>query len=41
MYMEGDTTKLRDNIYNLNTSDFEVQLDNTIKYYLKRYDNEK
>lgn len=41
MYMEGDTTKLRDNIYNLNTSDFDVQLDNTIKYYLKRYDNEK
>ena len=40
MYMEGDTTALRENIYNLNTSDFDEKLDLTINYYLKKYSNE-
>lgn len=39
MYMEGDTTALRANIYNLNTSDFDKKLDLTIDYYLKKYSN--
>lgn len=37
MYMEGDTSKLRNNIYNLNTSTFEEKLEETIQYYLKKY----
>lgn len=37
MYMEGDTTKLRENIYDLNTSSFEEKLDETILFYLKKY----
>lgn len=41
MYMEGDTTALRKNIYNLNTSDFEEKLDLTIEYYLNKYRNGK
>ena len=39
MYMEGDTTALRTNIYNLNTSDFDEKLDITIDYYLRKYSN--
>lgn len=39
MYMEGDTTALRANIYDLKTSDFEQKLDLTIEYYLKKYSN--
>lgn len=39
MYMEGDTTALRTNIYNLNTSDFEKKLNLTIDYYLNKYSN--
>ena len=39
MYMEGDTTALRSNIYNLNTSDFDKKLEITIDYYLKKYCN--
>lgn len=39
MYMEGDTTALRSNIYNLNTSDFDKKLEITIDYYLKKYSN--
>ena len=39
MYMEGDTTALRSNIYNLNTSDFDKKLELTIDYYLKKYSN--
>ena len=39
MYMEGDTTALRSNIYNLNTSDFDGKLVLTIDYYLKKYSN--
>lgn len=38
MYMEGDTSKLRENIYDLKTSDFEEKLDETIMYYLKKYE---
>lgn len=41
MYMEGDTTALRANIYDLKTSDFEDKLDMTIAYYLKRDGNGK
>lgn len=37
MYMEGDTSALRKNIYNLNTSDFEKRLEETIEYYLNKY----
>lgn len=37
MYMEGDTSKLRENIYDLNTSNFEEKLEETIQYYLKKY----
>ena len=39
MYMEGDTTALRKNIYDLNTFDFDEKLDLTIKYYLNKYSN--
>lgn len=35
MYMEGDTEKLRKNLYELKTDDFEKRLDETINYYLK------
>ena len=41
MYMEGDTTALRTNIFNLDTSDFNNKLDMTIEYYLKKFSNEK
>ena len=41
MYMEGDTTALRANIYVLKTSDFEDKLDMTIEHYLKKYGNGK
>lgn len=37
MYMEGDTSKLRKNIYDLKTSDFENRLNETINYFLKKY----
>ena len=37
MYMEGDTSALRQNIYNLNTSDFEKRLEETIEYYQNKY----
>ncbi len=36
MYMEGDTTALRKNIYDLNTSDFDQRLEETIDYYLNK-----
>lgn len=39
MYMEGDTTALRANIYNLNTSNFEQRLEETIEFYIKKYSN--
>lgn len=39
MYMEGDTTALRTNIYELNTSDFDDKLDITINYYLNKFSN--
>lgn len=41
MYMEGDTTALRKNIYNLNTSDFDDKLSKTIEYYINIYKNGK
>ena len=37
MYMEGDTSKLRENLYELKTDDFKNRLDETIAYYLKLY----
>lgn len=37
MHMEGDTTALRTNIYNIDTSDFDAKLDMTIEFYLKQY----
>lgn len=40
MYMEGDTTALQQNIYTLNTSDFDARLDETIEYYINQYKNE-
>lgn len=40
MYMEGDTTKLRTKIYNLNTNDFEDRLHDTIEYYIRKIKNE-
>lgn len=39
MYMEGDTTALRANIYNLNTANFEQRLEETIEFYIKKYTN--
>lgn len=39
MYMEGDTTALKQNIYNLNTSDFDIRIEETIEYYIKRYND--
>lgn len=41
MYMEGDTTALKQNIYKLNTADFDIRLEETIDYYIKRYKNGK
>lgn len=41
MYMEGDTTALRKNIYNLNTSNFDERLYETIEFYLKKYNDGK
>lgn len=37
MYMEGDTSLLRKNIYNLRTEDFERRLNETIDYYVNQY----
>ena len=37
MYMEGDTSKLRKNLYELKTDDFNQRLDETIAYYLNLY----
>lgn len=37
MYMEGDTTKLRENLYKLNTSDYDKHLRETINYYINKY----
>lgn len=37
MYMEGDTTKIRKNLYNLKTDDFDQRLNETIEYYLNLY----
>ncbi|MDD3944486.1 MAG: NAD(P)-dependent oxidoreductase [Bacteroidales bacterium] len=37
MYMEGDTSKLKKNLYKLNTSDFDQRLDETIEYYKNLY----
>lgn len=39
MYMEGDTQALKENIYQLNTSDFDERLEETIYYYITRYSN--
>lgn len=41
MHMEGDTSTLRSNIYNLNTGNFEQKLVETIDYYVKMYGNGK
>ena len=35
MHMEGNTEKLRKNLYDLKTDDFEKRLDETIDYYLR------
>lgn len=40
MNMEGDTTALRENIYQLNTSDFNEKLAMTIEFYVKKYSHE-
>ena len=37
MYMEGDTTALRNNICSLNTADFRERLKETIDYYIEKY----
>lgn len=37
MYMVGDTKRLADNMYKIDTSDFERHLEETIDYYLKYY----
>lgn len=37
MYMEGDISKLRKNLYELKTDDFNNRLEETIAYYLKLY----
>lgn len=37
MYMEGATKSLQENIYSLNTSDFNLRLEQTINYYLNKY----
>lgn len=41
MYMEGDTTKLKKNLYDLKTDDFDQRLNETIEYYLNLYGYEK
>lgn len=40
MHMEGDTTKLKMNLYNIRTSDFSNKLEQTIIYYKNKYQNE-
>ena len=37
MYMEGDTSRLKNNLYQLQTDDFEERLNDTINYYLEKY----
>ena len=39
MYMEGDISALRRNIYDLNTSDFDERLEETIDFYLKKFNS--
>lgn len=39
MYMCGDTRKLKDNLYIINTSTFEERLNETIDYYVQLYRN--
>ena len=38
MYMEGDTSRLRKNLYQLKTDDFEERLNETIQYYIEMYE---
>lgn len=40
MYMCGDTRKLRDNLYVMNTSSYEEKMQETIKYYLHSFRDE-
>lgn len=40
MYMCGDTSKLKNNLYTINTSTFEERMTETIEYYLRLYRNE-
>ena len=40
MYMCGDTSKLKENLYTINTSTFEERMTDTIEYYLRLYKNE-
>ena len=39
MYMEGDTTLLRENLYDLDTRNFEQHLEETISFYVNKYGN--
>lgn len=39
MYMEGDTTALCQNLYQLHTENFQQRLDDTIDYYVNKYKN--
>ena len=41
MYMCGDTSKLKENLYQLDTSDFDERLKETINYYVNLYGTNK
>lgn len=37
MYMEGDTAKLKNNLYSIDTNTFNERLKETVKYYINKY----
>ena len=41
MYMEGDTTKLKNNLYVINTSTYQDRLKETVSYYINKFSEEK
>ena len=36
-YMEGDTTKLKNNLYAINTSTYQERLKETVSYYINKF----
>ena len=37
MYMEGDTAKIKKNLYKIDTSSYNERMKQTVEYYIKKY----